>query len=391
MNCRKTKLVTILVILMTLCYIVLFACPNLIKILVNPNPACVGETVKFSLQLGALDADSTSFSFTKVEYELTAPNGNKTTLAGNANTLAEYKPDIVGEWKIKLTAAEGDLSKKNGKTYKKVYSQGEYPAPETFSVVGVKEIIKPKGLLVASDFLKTFVAKPDIPSSTFPAGHPIWFKRLKGSGDWLPISIGNPGGEEKSIGFEDFGVYEVKAKCGTSEKIVEVTVIKISLVSVDFTSDHGVLLNNETDIEPSGDRYNNIEYIPNEDGKVEPFSHTTGQKVNSTIKVKLEPADSISVKIRIFMLSDEANFLVFEKTGIEISAGENSIKTTSDAEIPKCVKHYKCKFSLTAVLEENQEFCFIEETVKFDLFATWGTPETAGGEVALHTNQPFIE
>lgn len=137
MNRRKIKLITILAVLMTLCYIVLFACPNLIKILVNPNPACVGDTVKFSLQLGALDADSASFTFTKIQYELTDPNGIKTTLTGDANTLAEYKTEIVGEWKIKLTAAEGDLVKNNGKTFKKIYTQSEYPAVETFLVVGV--------------------------------------------------------------------------------------------------------------------------------------------------------------------------------------------------------------------------------------------------------------
>lgn len=137
MKNHKIKLITILIVLSTFFYIALFACPQLKKILINPNPACCDLPIKFSIQLGALEPDEESFSFTTVQYELTDPNGNKTTLAGDKTTLANFKTEIEGEWKIKLIAAEGDLKKKNGTIFKKVYSTSEFPTPESFIVICV--------------------------------------------------------------------------------------------------------------------------------------------------------------------------------------------------------------------------------------------------------------
>ena len=119
MKKRTIKLISILAVLTIFCYLLIFACPKLNRILVSPNPATINQTITFAIEMGALEKVGEKFVFTSIQYELTDPNSIKTTLDAIYNTplnpftntvaglsdqklLAQMKTKIFGVWHIKL-------------------------------------------------------------------------------------------------------------------------------------------------------------------------------------------------------------------------------------------------------------------------------------------------
>jgi len=84
------------------------------------------------------------------------------------------------------------------------------------------------------------------------------------------------------------------------EDRVKVTVVRFELVAVGFESDHDLMLDNNTDYEPTGDPFGEPEWSPNANPpRNAPISHTMDECVDVQTIIAIEPFNLPSREFRI--------------------------------------------------------------------------------------------
>lgn len=145
-------------------------------------------------------------------------------------------------------------------------------------------------------------------------------------------------GESVSHKYTSAGKYSVKLKvscsnCTTAlaEKTLDVYVVKLELESFTFNSDHGLLLDNNSDWSASGSPYGEAEWTPSHSF---PITHTKNEKIDVTLALKVLPDTLPSTSFDI--MSDGVGHYEFKKT-INIGGGMLDISLTSAGELPNKV------------------------------------------------------
>ena len=120
---------------------------------------------------------------------------------------------------------------------------------------------------------------------------------------------------------------------------IRYTVVHLELKSITFTSDHGVLNNNDSNWTDSGTTYSEPEWIPDgpdpdtDPEQNNPISHTKNVKLMIDTTVKVAPSG-----LTFDLIGDGSNnYVDFTKIGLTSTGSDQVITITADANLPNQV------------------------------------------------------
>ncbi len=147
----------------------------------------------------------------------------------------------------------------------------------------------------------------------------------------------------------------------------ELTILKVELKSVEFTSDHGVLTDYNTDYAGSGGTvYNPRGWVKN--GANNPITHVKDGKITANVTLCVQPS-GIS-----FNLTGDGPIaaLDFHKTGLTSSGSDQSISVTSDENLPASVNvlNHNINWSVTIGGQTYGD----ETSGPHKIYVTWSSP-----------------
>jgi len=146
------------------------------------------------------------------------------------------------------------------------------------------------------------------------------------------------------------------------------TVIKVEIKKVEFTSDHGVLTNYNTDYAGSGGTlYNPRGWVKN--GANNPITHVKDSKITANVTYRGEPSG-----ITFDLTGDgPIGALDFRKTGLISSGSDQTVSITSDASIPPQVdvleERVNWSISISGKPSRNGD-----ASGPHKIYVTWGSP-----------------
>ncbi len=147
---------------------------------------------------------------------------------------------------------------------------------------------------------------------------------------------------------------------------------------VRFDSDHGLMLDNNTDYEPTGNPFVEPEWSPNSTPpRNNPISHTMDQNVTARLFVVVQPADAPATTYQLVGTSATAGFNFSD--GVTLNGGINLISVTSDDKIEKIIR--KSTPSIEWTFSGPPGGCeFSTTTGPHTVYVTMGTPIDWGFE-----------
>ena len=150
----------------------------------------------------------------------------------------------------------------------------------------------------------------------------------------------------------------------------------ITLKSIRFTSDHGVMKDNREGWESSGNRYPEPEWeSKNPDDKSAPISHTKGQKIQIAVVLDVSPNSVSGVPFSLRGQGPES-FLSFENSG-NLHGGEGQvILMSSRGAIPNEINSYLQQVIVWSIHISNQTK-LLGISADHDVFVTYDDPSGA--------------
>lgn len=162
------------------------------------------------------------------------------------------------------------------------------------------------------------------------------------------------------------------APCAPKPKIT-----KITLLSLTFVSDHGLLKNHKTDWKNGGAKFTKPDWTP---AVQNPISHTLDANVKLRLKLQIDPKGAEPETGTIRGLA--AGGLVFEKSNVDFRPGVLEIVLTTDNKLAKAVAKldFKISWSITGTSAP-----LTNTETQNTLFMTIGTPaDTPGREEGIN-------
>lgn len=171
-----------------------------------------------------------------------------------------------------------------------------------FAAVGVKRIVQttptpPPGLETGPAVLFpgesiTLRADRDPPpvDGAYPSGQPTWSITSKPNGS--NMAAPPAGNASVSVTPDVAGQYVITAKCGNADGGASFTinVVRLRIVSVEFTTDHDLLKDKDDNYNDGGTRYPDIEWNiggPGMPASNAPFTHTCNQKITAKVTIEV--------------------------------------------------------------------------------------------------------
>lgn len=125
-----------------------------------------------------------------------------------------------------------------------------------------------------------------------------------------------------------FSLLGIDRSYAALSKTVNIAVVKAELKSITFTSDHGVLKNNNSDWTDSGTTYSEPEWVKDA-GTNNPITHTKNTKITANVTVKVSPSG-----LNFDLIGTGSNYASFTKTGNSSSGSEQTISVTAGSNLP---------------------------------------------------------
>ncbi len=160
---------------------------------------------------------------------------------------------------------------------------------------------------------------------------------------------------------------------GCTQKGKRVTIVRMTLKSVAFTTDHGVMTDYMSDFGGvGGSVYTNPEWIRDDYGRNFPMSHTQGASLGATVTLKVEPA---GVTFNLIGEGPEA-CLSFHQNGLFSTGSDQQVTVTADAPLPPQVQTLSGTVSWKITVSGVD--CSGASSGAHKAYVTWGIP-TGGG------------
>lgn len=162
---------------------------------------------------------------------------------------------------------------------------------------------------------------------------------------------------------------------GTTTTNGAFTIVQTAVKSVEFTSDHGVMLTNNVDWMDNGVLYPSPEWIANSSTN-SPITHTKNQTIQMTVKVIVKPA-GLTFKLQGTGPDAYVSFL----SGDNLSTGsEQDVSVTANAPLPNIVTILADKtIAWSIVVNGTNLSCGSASSGPHKIYVTYGTPETPDG------------
>lgn len=149
---------------------------------------------------------------------------------------------------------------------------------------------------------------------------------------------------------------------------IRLTVLSVDIKKVEFTSDHGVLTDYNTDYAGSGGTvYNPRGWIKG--GANNPITHVKGSKITANVTFCVQPSGIT------FDLSGDGpiDALDFYKTGLTSSGSDQTVSITSDAEFPARVDVLEESVAWSIDVSDGPSYSG-GSSGPHKIYATWGSP-----------------
>jgi len=164
------------------------------------------------------------------------------------------------------------------------------------------------------------------------------------AGNWVPLSATDPAQadyrsqwmdlyEECGGDVEDTGGGKKKDPCDPVNPCPCSPITSIQLLSVEFLSDHKLLLDYTADWESGGARFPKPEWTP---AAQHPVSHSMDQQVEVKVTFEVEPANACPETGTL--RGEGPDGIIFEKSGYTFSAGRHEVSLSSSAKLAKKVR-----------------------------------------------------
>jgi len=177
-------------------------------------------------------------------------------------------------------------------------------------------------------------------------------------------------GEEVSLSPRDVELTlsaELEQGQDPSPDCISLTVTDIDLKCIEFTSDHGVLRDNDSDWDSTGEVYPVPEWMPSRGFHPNaPISHTKDSKIGATVTLRVQPAGLA------FELIGDAPSDCLDFTKSEVSTGsDQQLTVTAQSKLPNRV----CALVDNGIdWTVNGVECNPGSSGPHTVFVTWGTP-----------------
>ena len=163
----------------------------------------------------------------------------------------------------------------------------------------------------------------------------------------------------------------ITCTAGSSSKTTTIYVYKVQLKSIKFTSDHGLLKDNNSDWTDSGTVYSEPEWV-NDPATNNPISQTKNTSLMTDVTVKVEP-----LGLEFDLAGDGLdNYVDFTETGITSTGSDQIVTINADAALVNQVDTLTKSISWTIKLTDPDPD--IEEGVgssgPHKIYVTYGTP-----------------
>ena len=143
-------------------------------------------------------------------------------------------------------------------------------------------------------------------------------------------------------------------------------ITKITIESVTFKSDHGLLKDRTADWNDGGSAYSKPEWTASNQ---HPITHTMDKEVKIEVKIKVEPAGAASETGTL--RGEGPGGLVFEKKNMNFAPGIITETLTSSTKLPKKVQilSFKIKWKITGT-----SVSITPNEITNKMYVTYGTP-----------------
>jgi len=216
----------------------------------------------------------------------------------------------------------------------------------------------------------------------------VWTNSTKGTEITLPETYSTPADLPKYLYLEGYSdsssvrdvelALEFTVEGKTLADNLKVTVYRTELKSIKFTSDHGLLSDNNSDWTDSGTTYTEPEWIPDgldsgsDPDQNNPVSHTKDVNLTVDVTVRVGPSG-----LSFDLAGDGAdNYVDFTKTGNTGTSADQIISITADAPLPDMVDTLAKNVAWTIKLNDPNPQ--IERDVgssgAHTIYVTYGTP-----------------
>jgi hypothetical protein len=154
-------------------------------------------------------------------------------------------------------------------------------------------------------------------------------------------------------------------------KAAEVAIVSAELTSVTFTSDHGIVNDNNSDWTDSGTPYGEPEWVT-APARNSPITHTRDAAVVVNVAVKVSPAG-----VNFDLVGESSDdYLSFQKSGNTSTGAEQVIPISSSGKLPNSIAvlsgsiAWKIRFTdATPQIDQN-----LQSTGPHTIYVTAGTP-----------------
>lgn len=176
------------------------------------------------------------------------------------------------------------------------------------------------------------------------------------------------------------GITDFTAAAGTSSKTIRVIVFRTAVNSVEFTSDHGLLKNNNSDWTDSGTVYASPEWVPSL-SRNNPITHTMNSSLVVNVTVKVEPSG-----VPFSLVGNGPNSYVTFSSSSTSTGADQSLIITAGASLPNVVGTLS-KSIVWTISASGQVSCGNTTSGAHHIYVTYGTP---AGSVVTEQRVSFV-
>ncbi|MBN2162433.1 MAG: hypothetical protein JW713_05780 [Pontiellaceae bacterium] len=337
------------------------------------NPAdvmCVGSSKDFTATVSP-QVEGT-FSWTTSSGKITLANASEQTVTVNAGSSHSDAVDAE-DLTVVFTPAEGDACQ----------------ATHNFTVIEV-ELVNPEDILLvdsSEDFTAT--VSPQVAGTYSWTTTSSKITLANTSAQTVTVNAGSTPSD--SVDAEELTLEFAPDGGDACEVLHNLTVVKVGLKKLEFTSDHNVICNGTT-LTSAGSRYPNVEWdttLPNPVNA--PITHTAGTnaagKIALTLTLDVSPIPASTVYTITGTSSEDA--LSFSKSGSISSGSSVTISVTADNSIGGEVR--KIEDSISWTIELLGITVNLGDTGDHVIYTTLGTPNTSAPSSASVPNVPRMD
>ena len=154
----------------------------------------------------------------------------------------------------------------------------------------------------------------------------------------------------------------------TDQDAIEYKVVDVDLKSVKFTSDHGLLVDNNDDWTYLGTTYSEPEWVDGDPDTNNPISHTKDTKITVDVTVEVSPSG-----LEFELIGDGPNdYVDFSKTGNTSTGSDQVVTITADAKLPNQVDTLTKSIDWSIKIASSS--IDIETSGPHKIYVTYGTP-----------------